>query len=166
MKPYYILAIKESDKWVVAFGDYVKQCVKEEREDYFCSGTTLRKNMRIVKLDNDEQATIDAQIDFMNNYNVAEAEPKPILDKYTQQSFDRAVAENREKALCDSSVGRDMAFNRLLGAREFVAFYEGVESTNYQAVDAVIKEHLAYERKLAAEEDERIEQMIAARLND
>lgn len=62
--PYYLLIIKEEGYWVVEFSDFEESVVKYEREANELNHK--RKHMRIVKVANALQATIDAYVGKLN----------------------------------------------------------------------------------------------------
>lgn len=62
-KPYYTLIVKyeAGDSWGVAFGDYDRECVKDEREDSYeeCYATKIIKT-------SDDQASITRAVELLN----------------------------------------------------------------------------------------------------
>lgn len=62
-KPYYTLIVKyeAADAWSIAFGDYDKECVKDERDDAYedCHAT------KIVRT-SDKQLDIAAAVATLN----------------------------------------------------------------------------------------------------
>ena len=60
MRPYYILAVLEHDKWVIGFGDYTRRVVADEKRDCFAGERT-----KIIKTF-DDQSIIDKQINCLN----------------------------------------------------------------------------------------------------
>lgn len=69
-RPYYVLAANEgshiaSNPWGVAFGDYDKETVKSERDDYRNNGWKARE-LKIIKCSSAKQATVDAEIAKLN----------------------------------------------------------------------------------------------------
>lgn len=59
---YYVLAIKENDKWIVEFGDYDRSLVMFEMVDY-----PARRTHKQIIVTGDTQPEIDAAIDELNN---------------------------------------------------------------------------------------------------
>lgn len=70
-RKYYALVVWNTrDKtWEVEFGDYDKKTVIQERKDYHDSGSNydvLKKNTKVVEVDGDMQADIEAMIKKLN----------------------------------------------------------------------------------------------------
>lgn len=70
-RPYYILAVRDypatgvtNRKWGCEFGDYEKECVEYERERFrrYYPANCLR----IIRLADDHQSTIDAAVAALN----------------------------------------------------------------------------------------------------
>ena len=64
-RTYYTLAESVDGRWAVAFGDYDKQTVMDERADYIDSGMTGR-SLKIIKTATSDQPEIDAAIARLN----------------------------------------------------------------------------------------------------
>jgi len=65
---YYTLLIREAsfDPWEIAFGDYEKECVQGELEDYR-DHDYKAKNLRIVKTRTARQSEIDTILRKLNH---------------------------------------------------------------------------------------------------
>ena len=65
---YYILAEREADtrKWILNFGDYERAVVKQERLDYADSADCLLRDLKVVAVNGDTQADVDAAIAALN----------------------------------------------------------------------------------------------------
>ena len=65
-RKYYTLITRDDIQapWCIAFGDYDRACVDEEREDHFNHGWTIR-NTRIITT-SDKQADIDNAVLCIN----------------------------------------------------------------------------------------------------
>lgn len=66
MKKYYTLVTcEDGGPWAVQFGDYDKQTVRDEQEDY-CDGGIPRRYTKIIT-SGDSQADIDAAVKELND---------------------------------------------------------------------------------------------------
>lgn len=66
-RKYYILVVwnLQEKKWEMEFGDYDKKTVIQERRDFHDSGSNhdvKQKNTKVVEVDGDKQADIDAKL--------------------------------------------------------------------------------------------------------
>lgn len=61
---YHLLLVKENGVWCVAFGDYSKACVKDERDAERDSGIKA-KDLKIVAC-RDSQVAIDSLVRSLN----------------------------------------------------------------------------------------------------
>lgn len=65
--PYYTLLVYDLDiGWTPQFGDYCRHTVKAEMEDYQYSQGIRRKDMRILAVDNDSMAALEAALCKLN----------------------------------------------------------------------------------------------------
>lgn len=65
--PYYTLLVHDiGHGWTPQWGSYSRAEVVAEREDYQYSQGIRLKDMRIVAVDDDRQATIDALVHRLN----------------------------------------------------------------------------------------------------
>jgi len=64
-RKYYTLAILEDGIWAPQFGDYDRDCVKFEADDYKDHGTKL-KDIRII-CTKDDQASIESAVSALNS---------------------------------------------------------------------------------------------------
>lgn len=83
-RPYFSLLQFEPDldgpgSWGVQFGDYDRQTVEDELDDYAHSGIK-RKNLRIIRT-GDKQADIEAKVAEINRLVAAHAEAKAAAEK-------------------------------------------------------------------------------------
>ena len=62
---YYSLLIKEHGTWGVAFGDYERECVEDERTDILEHGDYRARDLKIIKSGADQSA-IDAAVAKLN----------------------------------------------------------------------------------------------------
>ena len=64
---YYVLAIRESGRWSIAFGDYDRDCVEQERDDSYCNDySNFRKSdCKILKV-GPAQSAIEAAVAKLN----------------------------------------------------------------------------------------------------
>lgn len=65
MKRYHSLLEKIEGHWCIAFGDYSRKVVNQERIDQIDDGMTKRKNLKIIET-NDDQASIEAAVAKLN----------------------------------------------------------------------------------------------------
>lgn len=67
-RKYHIMMIRDNANapWAVEFGDYRKSVVLEESESYKHPCSVGAKNVKIVTLDSDDQATIDETVRVHN----------------------------------------------------------------------------------------------------
>jgi len=63
-RKYFTLAVREAGQWSPQFGDYDRETVEAERDDYRDHGHKVR-DLRIVQ-SGDTQAAIDAAIAKLN----------------------------------------------------------------------------------------------------
>lgn len=68
MTKYYSLMVFENGFWTQQFGDYDKETVIYERDDYL-DHYYRRKDLKIV-VTSDEQKDIEAAVDDLNGLNV------------------------------------------------------------------------------------------------
>lgn len=66
---YYILAEREADtrKWILNFGDYERDVVVQERLDYSDSADCPKRDLKVVAVQGDTQADVEAAIAALNN---------------------------------------------------------------------------------------------------
>lgn len=65
-KQYYSLLVREAGRWAVQFGDYDKEIVNAERDDYRDGSQGIKaKDMRVVATKG-TQAAIDAEVARLN----------------------------------------------------------------------------------------------------
>ncbi|MNZ81401.1 hypothetical protein D3C78_1000650 [compost metagenome] len=66
-KAYYSLLSREDDAspWTIEFGDYDKECVESEKEEYRDKGVKAT-NLKIIRTD-DSQAAINAKVAQLNS---------------------------------------------------------------------------------------------------
>lgn len=69
-RPYYTLLTKDgvSDDWLIAFGDYDRECVKSELDDYRDHGWR-RNELKIIKTQSVKQAEVDSAVALLNAGN-------------------------------------------------------------------------------------------------
>ncbi len=67
MRTYYTLAVRENGYWSEQFGDWDKECVEVELDDYASGFRSFKKkDMKIIKT-NGKQASINAAIAKLNS---------------------------------------------------------------------------------------------------
>lgn len=65
-KSYFTLATREDDGlWYAQFGDYDRDVVKQELDDYADGGSYRRKDMRVV-VTGDDQASVERGVRRLN----------------------------------------------------------------------------------------------------
>ena len=66
---YYILAECEAAtrKWILNFGDYDRDVVKQERLDYADSADCPLRDLKVIAIKGDAQADVDAAIAALNH---------------------------------------------------------------------------------------------------
>jgi hypothetical protein len=85
-RPYFILAVRNDGleaprndaDWSPQFGDYDKECVEFERDDYRDHGSRAC-DLKIVRLPDARQVTVNAAIEALNGRNCDLVE-RPIRD--------------------------------------------------------------------------------------
>lgn len=70
-KPYFTLVFNEgphlSEPWAIAFGDYDKAVVEQERDDLMDSWGAAKKHFKVIRTDSAKQALIDAEVAKLND---------------------------------------------------------------------------------------------------